>query len=239
MPGTNSLNNFFELRFPTHKPLSVYPNPHYPPLHSPFNPNITMKYIAILAAVAISAVAAQTTEDEGRLYYSEPISGTIWNAGSTHTVSWTNECKPENTGDLEIVLYLGTGGTVQERVPNIDAIGVLNCLKSQSAQVTIPAGLISSNKYSIHVDTAPLQSYSSHFTIKGVDPVTTAPAATSNSTVAPTATAATSATTASTAPSTTTTASDATANPENAAGSLKTLGSAAAVLASAVGFLFI
>ncbi|KAF9284738.1 hypothetical protein BGZ68_004459 [Mortierella alpina] len=191
-----------------------------------------MKFIAIAAAVAISSVAAQ---DEGRLAYSEPIGATVWTAGKNHTVSWSNVCKPENTGKLDIVLYIGTAAssTEQVRVPNMDAIGTLDCINSKSAVVNLPANLTTSALYSIHVDTAPLQSYSARFTIKGIDPVTSANPATATSGAAvPSAGAGK--TTA--APSQATTGNS---TQGNAAGSLKTLGSAAALLAAAVGSMFL
>ncbi|KAF9349782.1 hypothetical protein BGX26_011975 [Mortierella sp. AD094] len=200
-----------------------------------------MKSIAILAAVAISAVAAQA--DEGRLYYTEPTSATVWAAGKTQTVTWSNVCKPENTGDLDITLYLGTGGrngTEQVRVPNIPAIGKLNCLKNKTATVVLPANLTTSDKYSLHVDTQPLQSYSSPFTIKGIDPVTTATPAPTNATTATTI-----ATTTPTPVTNTTSSTSAPANPNptsdkgNAAGSLKTLGSSAAALVAAISYMLL
>ncbi|KAF9963037.1 hypothetical protein BGZ70_007713 [Mortierella alpina] len=190
-----------------------------------------MKFIAIAAAVAISAVSAQV--DEGRLFYSEPIGATVWTAGKNHTVSWTNACKDINTGKLDIVLYLGTptSGTEQVRVPNMDAIGTLDCVHAKSAIVNLPANLTSSDKYSIHVDTAPLQSYSARFTIKGIEPVPSASpvAATSAGAAVPTAATTPAAPGATTGNST----------KGNAAGSLKTLGSAAALLAAAVGSMLL
>ncbi|KAF9106492.1 hypothetical protein BGX27_009135 [Mortierella sp. AM989] len=196
-----------------------------------------MKYIALLATVAISAVAAQAVDEsnKGRLAYSEPIGATVWTAGSTHTVSWTNKCEKESAGALEIVLYLGTGGnggTEQVRVPSIPAIGTLDCSKAQSAEVKIPLNLTTSDKYSILVGTKPLQSYSSPFTIKGKDPVTTAPAATA----APTN--ATSAAPSASASATSSNAAGATDSTiPSAAGSLKALGSTAAIFAAALNTL--
>ncbi|GJJ75828.1 hypothetical protein EMPS_08186 [Entomortierella parvispora] len=193
-----------------------------------------MKYSAILALASIAVVAAQSEgADEGRLYYSEPITSTVWTAGKNHTVSWTNVCKSENTGDLNIVLYKGTGGindTEQVRVPGISAIGKLNCLKSKSATVTLPANLTTSNVYAIHVDTEPLQSYSSHFTIQGIDPVTTAP-------VTAPATASSAAATSGGASATTSGSSNPTDKP-NGAGSLKVVGSSAMVVLAAIAMMF-
>ncbi|KAG0086628.1 hypothetical protein BGZ92_008007, partial [Podila epicladia] len=70
-----------------------------------------MKSIAfIAAAAAVATVSAQSAgADEGRLFYSAPIGSTVWTAGKNETVSWTNVCKAQNTGPLDIVLYLGTG----------------------------------------------------------------------------------------------------------------------------------
>ncbi|KAF9956934.1 hypothetical protein BGZ72_002347 [Mortierella alpina] len=190
-----------------------------------------MKFIAIAAAAAISTVAAQV--DEGRLFYSEPIGATVWTAGKNHTVSWTNVCKENNKGKmLDIVLYLGTAtsGTEQVRVPNMNAIGTLDCFAKKSAIVNLPANLTTSDKYSIHVDTEPLQSYSARFTIKGIDPVTSAlPSAAPTGAPVPSAG----------ADKTGGAAPQPSSETKNAAGSLKTLGSAAALLAAAVGSMLL
>lgn len=196
-----------------------------------------MKSIAfIAAAAAVATVSAQSAgADEGRLFYSSPISSTVWTAGKNETVSWTNVCRPENTGPLKIVLYRGTGGknnTEQVIVPDLLPIGTLNCLTSKSATVFLPANLTTSDKYAIHVDTEPLQSYSAPFTINGVAPPTSA---------VPTAS----------APATTAPASSGSANPSqtspvptgdkatSGAGSLKVVGSTVAVVAAAFGALLL
>lgn len=132
--------------------------------------------IAAAASMTVASVAAQTTTpDEGRLYYSEPVSATVWTAGETQTISWTNYCKSGNKENLDIVLYMAKdhlpGSTDQIRVPGIRALGSLNCLKNKSANVTLPKGLTTGSTYSLHVATKPLQSYSAQFTIKGEDPV--------------------------------------------------------------------
>ncbi|KAG0259569.1 hypothetical protein BG011_002554 [Mortierella polycephala] len=198
-----------------------------------------MKFLTILAAVAISAVAAQTeTESKGRLYYTEPVGATVWTAGQNHTVSWSNECDPLSYGKLHIALYLGTGGkegTEQALVPGVDAIGTVDCEGSQTATVFLPATLVTSDKYSIHVSTKPDQSYSAQFTIKGVDPVTTAPAPGATTTTAAGTASASASASASATPST---GADKDADTENAAGSLKAVGSTFAVLA-AVGSMFL
>ncbi|KAF9322687.1 hypothetical protein BGZ91_004125, partial [Linnemannia elongata] len=104
---------------------------------------------------------------------------------------------------------------------------------SKSATVFLPANLTTSNKYAIHVDTEPLQSYSSPFTIKGIDP----PVTTTAAPVAPT-------TTAAVVPpsgSATTSAGGAAATSDkstSAAGSLKAFGASAAVLAATIGAFF-
>ncbi|KAG0279937.1 hypothetical protein BGZ95_011840 [Linnemannia exigua] len=127
-----------------------------------------------LALSAVVTVSAQSSpSDEGRLYYSSPITSTIWTAGKNETVSWTNACKPGNKESLSIVLYMNAGhgvNTEQVRVPGIRALGTLNCLKSKTASVFIPNHITTGNIYSLHVDTVPLQSYSAQFTINGVAP---------------------------------------------------------------------
>ncbi|KAF8926955.1 hypothetical protein BGZ47_002452 [Haplosporangium gracile] len=125
-----------------------------------------MKSTAFIATtLALSVVAVSAQSDEGRLYYSSPITATVWTAGKNETVSWTNVCKPGNKDSLAIVLYMNAGhgsDTEQVRVPGLRSLGTLNCL----------------NTYSIHVDTVPLQSYSTQFTINGVAPPTTTPSTT-------------------------------------------------------------
>ncbi|KAG0215548.1 hypothetical protein BGX33_001109 [Mortierella sp. NVP41] len=198
----------------------------------------TAAILSVLAASASVVLAQSPGADEGRLYYTEPTSATKWVAGTNATVSWSNVCKAVNTGDLDIVLYIGTGGnnnTEQVRVPNLSAIGTLNCLKSKSATVFLPANLTTSDKYAIHVDTEPLQSNSSPISIKGAAPVTTTAPTVAPPTGAPAATsAAGGASTVSGAPTTPSNGSKA----GNSAGSLKTLGASAVVLAASVGAFF-
>ncbi|KAG0358526.1 hypothetical protein BG005_002208 [Podila minutissima] len=194
-----------------------------------------MKSIAfIAAAAAVATVSAQSAgADEGRLFYSSPISSTVWTAGKNETVSWTNVCKPENKAPLNIVLYLGTGaknGTEQVQVPNILPIGTLNCLTSKTATVFLPANLTTSDKYAIHVDTEPLQSYSASFTINGVAPPATA---------GPTTGAPAPATSSGSANPSQTSTVPAGGKTESGAGSLKVVGSTVAVVAAAFGALLL
>ncbi|KAF9378651.1 hypothetical protein CPB97_009429 [Podila verticillata] len=195
-----------------------------------------MKSIAfIAAAAAVATVSAQSAgADEGRLFYSSPVSATVWTAGKNETVSWTNVCKPQNTGPLNIVLYRGTGGknnTEQIMVPDLLPIGTLNCLTSKSATVFLPANLTTSDKYAIHVDTEPFQSYSAPFTINGVAPPTTAPTTTSApATSVPASSGSASSSQSSTVP---------TGNKPSGAGSLKVVGSTVAVVAAAFGALLL
>ncbi|KAF9125369.1 hypothetical protein BGW39_007446 [Mortierella sp. 14UC] len=197
----------------------------------------TTAFLSVLAASASVVLAQSPGADEGRLYYTEPTTATTWTAGTNATVSWSNVCKPENTGDLIISLYIGTGaanGTAQDPVPGMSNIGTLNCLKSKTTTVFLPANLTTSNRYAIHVDTKPYQSYSSPFSIKGIDPpvtATIAPPTTSGSAATGSAGAGAGATTTAGGPATT-------SNSPNAAGSLKTLGASAAVLAATVGAFF-
>ncbi|KAF9298297.1 hypothetical protein BGZ74_009448 [Mortierella antarctica] len=206
-----------------------------------------MKSFALLLATAVAAVAAQSQgADEGRLYYTSPTSGTIWTAGKNNTVAWSNVCKPENTEDLDIVLYMSTGatgGTEQVRVPSLRSLGKLNCLKQKEVQVFIPETVKTGSQYSIHVDTKPLQSYSAQFTINGAEPeVPVAPTSgvptstSSANSVMPTGNDATTSGTVSPTPSDPATAEK---DAANAAGALKTLGSTAAVIAvAAAAYMF-
>ena len=135
-----------------------------------------MKSATFIAATLAASVAAQSSSsDEGRLYYSSPITPTVWTAGKNETVSWTNTCKPGNNESLSIVLYMNAGhgsNTEQVRVPGLRALGTLNCLKSKTATIFVPENVVTGSTYSIHVNTVPLQSFSAQFTIKGVAPPT-------------------------------------------------------------------
>ncbi|KAF9128843.1 hypothetical protein BGW39_004694 [Mortierella sp. 14UC] len=113
----------------------------------------------IAATVALSAIAVSAQTDEGHLYYSSPVSSTVWTTGKNETIFWTNACKPGNNDDLSIV-----------RVPGVRSLETLNCLMSKSATVVIPNHVTTGNTYSLHIDTVPLQSYSAQFTINGVTP---------------------------------------------------------------------
>ncbi|KAG0377647.1 hypothetical protein BGX24_005716 [Mortierella sp. AD032] len=203
--------------------------------------------LALSAAVAVSAQSPSS--DEGRLYYSSPITSTVWTAGKNETISWTNACKPGNKDSLAIVLYMNAGhgvNTDQVRVPGIPSLGTLNCLKSKTASVFIPDHITTGNTYSLHVNTVPLQSYSAQFTINGVAPPTTpSPSATEgqgeNGNVVPTtATAEVVAptNTAGVVPPTITDAAD--KQGENSAASVKmSLSAGVAVVAAAIGSFFI
>ncbi|KAF9136489.1 hypothetical protein BGX30_011147 [Mortierella sp. GBA39] len=198
----------------------------------------TTALLSVLAASASVVLAQSPGADEGRLYYTEPTTATTWTAGANATVTWSNVCNSKNTGDLAIVLYIGTGGangTEQVRVPGIENIGTLNCLKSKSATVNLPANLTTSDKYAIHVDTEPYQSYSSHFSIKGIDP----PVTTTVAPVAPPTTPGAAVPSAGANPATTTGGAAATSDKStSAAGSLKAFGASAAVLAATIGAFF-
>ncbi|KAG9061651.1 hypothetical protein KI688_007232 [Linnemannia hyalina] len=198
----------------------------------------TTVLLSVLAASASVVLAQSPGVDEERLYYTEPTTATTWTAGANATVAWSNVCNSKNTGDLAIVLYIGTGGangTEQIRVPGIANIGTLNCSKAQTAIVNLPANLTTSDKYAIHVDTEPYQSYSSPFSIKGIDP----PVTTTVAPVAPTTPSA--AVPSASVGSTTTAAGGAAATSDkstSAAGSLKAFGASAAVLAATIGAFF-
>ncbi|KAG0080302.1 hypothetical protein BGZ93_006166 [Podila epicladia] len=205
-----------------------------------------MKSFALLLTTAAAAVVAQSQgADEGRLYYTSPTSGTIWTAGKNNTVAWSNVCKPENTEDLNIVLYMSTGangGTEQVRVPGLPSLGKLNCLKQKEVQVYIPETVKTGSQYSIHVDTKPLQSYSAQFNINGAEPeapvvpTSGVPSSTISDHVMPTGIDATTPGTVSPTPSDPATGEK---DAANAAGALKTLGSTAAAIAvAAAAYMF-
>jgi hypothetical protein len=226
---------------PTSAPsLNYTTNPSPSTSHPTHITSHTMKFSAILALASIAAVVSAQSPgaDEGRLYYTEPTTATVWTAGQNHTVAWSNVCKSENTGDLDIVLYRGTGnlnGTEQVRVTGIPPLGKLNCLKNKSATVFIPANLTTSDKYALHVNTEPRQSYSSPFTIKGVDPVVPP---TTTAVVPPPSTSSAAVGGSSTGPAATgSTSAPAAGKPTNGAGSLKAAGSSAVVVLAALALM--
>ncbi|KAF9582868.1 hypothetical protein BGW38_010640 [Lunasporangiospora selenospora] len=197
--------------------------------------------ILLSAAATLAVVAAQSKgADEGGLFYSEPITDTVWQAGKNHTISWTNNCGESNGQKLDVVLYRATGdnSTTMVRVPGIDALGSVNCVKENKAIVFLPASVAPGPWYAIHVLTKPNQSYSAQFSVSAADPTIT----TITTTAAPSST--TQATTSATvSANTTTTATDASRTPTpstgNAAGSLKALGAATmAIAAGAAALLF-
>ncbi|KAG0316974.1 hypothetical protein BGZ97_006103 [Linnemannia gamsii] len=208
-----------------------------------------MKSAAFVAVtLALSAVAVNAQSDEGRLFYSSPITATVWTAGKNETIAWTNTCKPGNKESLNIVLYMNAGNgsnTEQVRVPGLPALGTLNCLKSKSATVFVPENIVTGNTYSLHVDTVPLQSYSAQFTINGVAPPTT-PSATGTAgegqgtasattdVVAPTTTATTT-----TADVIAPTATDLNADKNENSASKMTFSAGVAVVAAAIGSFFL
>ncbi|KAK3841178.1 MAG: hypothetical protein J3R72DRAFT_446122 [Linnemannia gamsii] len=199
----------------------------------------TTALLSVLAASA-SVVLAQTTDPEEltRLYYTEPTTATVWTAGKNATISWNNVCDAQNTGDIDISLYVGVGTPgPKDKVIVLDSIGKLNCLKSKTVTVLLPANLTTSARYALHVETKPRQSYSADFTIKGIDPPVTATPA--PATVAPPTATGSAGAGAGAGASTTTGGSAGTPTPNaNAAGSLKTLGASAAVLAATIGAFF-
>jgi hypothetical protein len=193
---------------------------------------------AILAFAALASVAAAAADP---LFYSTPIATTVWTAGSTQTVSWTNDCSNSNTTTLPIVLQQEQPGTtpIQVPVPGLAPIGTLDCAAAGSATVQVPANLPTGSTYSIlvtYLDSTngnTTLSYSTHFLINGVANTTTttlaaAPSSTATSTVTGTKNGTTTATS-------TTTAG---AKPTNGAGALKAGSTAALVIVlSAVGLM--
>ncbi|KAF9180442.1 hypothetical protein BGZ51_006202 [Haplosporangium sp. Z 767] len=185
-----------------------------------------------LLAFAVSALASVASAE--LLSYGEPIAATTWTAGKQQTVSWSNDCS-DITGNttFPITLNIQQNG-LQVPVPGIGPIGTLDCKKSGSTKVTIPATVASGNLYSILVVNGE-QSYSALFTIKSTVP---APSSSSGSTATTTATTGkpTSASTTSSAP-TKTTSSAPSATPSNGAGALKAGSTAALVVVAAAGLL--
>ncbi|KAF9288173.1 hypothetical protein BGZ68_000716 [Mortierella alpina] len=143
-----------------------------------------------LLAFAASALASVATAE--MLHYGAPIEATVWTAGSTGTVSWTNDCAELPNTTLPITLNQEVNG-LQVQVPGTGTIGTLDCAKPGSATVQVPANIPQGTTYSILVVNGDEQSYSAHFTINSSIPAgganTTTPSASASA--APTGTTAT------------------------------------------------
>ncbi|KAG0372579.1 hypothetical protein BGX24_000074 [Mortierella sp. AD032] len=190
----------------------------------------TTALLSVLAASASVVLAQAPVVYDHRPSSTETTKATVWTAGKNATI--------ENKGDIDISLYIGTGTPgPNDKTVVIDSIGTLNCLKSKTATVFLPANLTTSARYALHVETKPYQSYSADFTIKGIDPPVTATSA--PATVAPPTATGSAGAGAGAGASTTTGGSTGTPTPNtSAAGSLKTLGASAAVLAATIGAFF-
>ncbi|KAF9563420.1 hypothetical protein EC968_004852 [Mortierella alpina] len=122
------------------------------------------------AAIALSTIALASQASAVIISYSQPISATQWTAGQEATVSWTNRCS-DITGNTTFPITLNEEiNTYQVEVPNVGPIGYLDCKRSGSTKVKIPASIPQGNKYSILVVNGGNQSYSALFTILSTVP---------------------------------------------------------------------
>ncbi|KAG0055414.1 hypothetical protein BGZ83_008687 [Gryganskiella cystojenkinii] len=201
-----------------------------------------MKSAATLLAVTAVASIASVATANGLLSYGAPIQATVWTAGSTQTVSWTNDCSDLPKTTFPIVLQQEQG-TVQVPVPGLAPLGNLDCSSSGSIDVQVPATLPSGNTYSILVVNGDVQSYSAHFTINNPNAPasTSAPAVTTTSgapsSVSNTASASSLPTVKTNGTAIPTVTSTAGAKPTNGAGALKAGSTAALVVVAAVGLM--
>ncbi|KAG0309921.1 hypothetical protein BGZ98_000009 [Dissophora globulifera] len=103
-----------------------------------------MKFIFFIAQLILSATviqAASTGSPVGRLFFTQPLRGTVWTAGHNQTIKWTNVCKPGNPSNLEIILYMRPNDTIQVPVPGIGSLGELNCSRPGHVTVLLPASI--------------------------------------------------------------------------------------------------
>ncbi|KAF9279244.1 hypothetical protein BGZ68_008050 [Mortierella alpina] len=122
------------------------------------------------AAIALSTIALASQASAVVLSYSQPIAATQWTAGQEATVSWMNKCN-DITGNTTFPITLNEEiNTYQVEVPGVGPIGYLDCKRSGSTKVKIPATLPQGNKYSILVVNGGNQSYSALFTILSTVP---------------------------------------------------------------------
>ncbi|KAF9938302.1 hypothetical protein BGZ75_003172 [Mortierella antarctica] len=122
------------------------------------------------AAIALSTIALASQASAVIIAYSQPISATQWTAGQEATVAWTNKCS-DITGNTTFPITLNEEiNTYQVEVPGVGPIGYLDCKRSGSTKVKIPATLPQGNKYSILVVNGGNQSYSALFTILSTVP---------------------------------------------------------------------
>ena len=100
-------------------------------------------------------------------------------AGQEATVAWTNKCN-DITGNTTFPITLNEEiNTYQVEVAGVGPIGYLDCKRSGSTKVKIPATLPQGSKYSILVVNGGNQSYSALFTILSTVPGPTTTAASS------------------------------------------------------------
>ncbi|KAF9996007.1 hypothetical protein BGZ80_002517 [Entomortierella chlamydospora] len=193
-------------------------------------------------AIAIATLALASHASAQVLSFSQPVSATMWTAGSKATVSWTNTCS-DITGNTTFPIYLNEQvGAYQVQVSNTSAIGTLDCSKAGSTTVNVPM-VPQGSAYSILVTDGGNQSYSAQFVINSSIPAasTTAATTTITTTTAAATTIANATSTASlstvTANATTTAASKPTSTSN--AGALKAGSSVALVIVAAVASLML
>ncbi|KAF9427938.1 hypothetical protein BGZ94_003798 [Podila epigama] len=190
-----------------------------------------------IVAFAATALALASSVSAQALFYTQPVTGTKWTAGKSATVSWNNRCS-DFIGNTTFPIALNHQvGQYQVPVPGVGPIGYLDCAKTGSTTVQIPATVPQGNTYSILVING-VQSYSAHFTIESTVPgPNTTVSALPTSTIAPTTTFVLTTTTTTAAASATTSLPPVVtepANKPNNAGALKASSTVALVVLGAV-----
>ncbi|KAF9416103.1 hypothetical protein BGZ76_004709 [Entomortierella beljakovae] len=199
-------------------------------------------------AAAIATLALASHVSAQLISFSQPISSTVWTAGETGTVSWSNACAdPASKNNTYPITLNYQVGQFQVQVPNTGHIGFVDCTKAGTTSVKVPL-VPQGSTYSILVVNGAVQSYSAQFTINSSIPgnTTTGTTATATTTTAmTTTTAVTTSTTGTTSPSLTTVTSapttSVTGQPTNSnnAGALKAGSTAALFIVAAVASLML
>ncbi|KAF9097761.1 hypothetical protein BGX23_008022 [Mortierella sp. AD031] len=146
-----------------------------------------------IAIIALSTFALASQATAQMIAYSLPVASTIWTAGKSAQISWTNSCN-STTGNTTFPVYLQEQqGQFQVPVPGLPELGFLNCIKPGKITVQVPLNITSGIAYSILVANGDVLSYSALFTIKSDIPGTTTSMTTTTlapaTTLAPTTTA--------------------------------------------------
>ncbi|RCH77656.1 hypothetical protein CU098_006562, partial [Rhizopus stolonifer] len=114
-----------------------------------------MKFLTALTAFVAGAATLVSAQDAG-IYFTQPILGTVWNAGTSQNITWTPANATSATIDI-IELRSGDASNLAF-VQNISTTAV--DLNSGSFVWTIPATLTTNTAYAIAAKNAAGYSYS-------------------------------------------------------------------------------